>query len=52
MENQEAIYFLLMLSLVLGIGNTYYIVKYLARTRLKDSSSADKNGDKPTNIKD
>jgi hypothetical protein len=53
MEHQAAIYFLIMVSLVLGIGNTYYIGKYLVRNRpLKDSEKAKENADKPKNIKD
>ena len=50
MENHEAIYFLVMVSLVLGIGNTYYIVRYLARTRFNKSGTADKDTDKTTDI--
>jgi hypothetical protein len=50
MEHQEAIYFLIMVSLVLGIGNTYYIVKYLARTRPKDTGNTSEDGNKTTDI--
>ena len=55
MDNTTAIYFLLMVSLVLGVGNTYYIVKYLirtTRTRLQESSTTNKHSNKPRDIKD
>ena len=55
MEQQDVMYFMIMVSLVLGIGNTYYIVKYLTRitrARLKESNATDKEAEKTTNIKD
>ena len=53
MEHQEAIYFLIMVALVLGIGNTYYIGKYLIRNKsVKESKKSEEESDKPTNIED
>jgi hypothetical protein len=53
MEHEGAIYFLIMVALVLGIGNTYYIGKYLIRNKsVKDSEKAKEESNKPTDIKD
>jgi membrane protein DedA with SNARE-associated domain len=53
MEHQTAIYFLIMVALVLGIGNSYYIAKYLVRPRfVKHTGKANKNANKPTNIQE
>jgi preprotein translocase subunit SecF len=54
MEHQVAIHsYLIMVALVLGIGNTYYIAKYLIRNKsLKESEKSKENADKSKDIKD
>ncbi len=53
MEHQVAIYLLIMVALVLGIGNTYYIGKYLIRNKfIKESYKTKEKSNKSTNIKD
>jgi hypothetical protein len=50
MENIEAIYFLNMVALVLGISNTYSIC--LIFRKLNKRSGSDKNSNQTTNMKD
>jgi uncharacterized protein YneF (UPF0154 family) len=53
MEHQVVIDWLITVSLVLGIVNSYYIAKYLIKTRFpKIARKPEKEADKPKNIED